>query len=102
MDENIRKKSLSDWVREARHCIHEIHTHAYFLDRWRSVEHTKPLEDCNKMELLKPFQDFYQLLPLKTAVRVHPFFLVCDLAEEYCFGDAEPDDYVDIRGIARG
>lgn len=84
MDDTIRSKSLHDWVLQARHCIHEIHTHAYFVDRWRAVEHTKPLEDCTKDELLAPFQRFWELLPDRAAIRVHPFFLVCDLAEEYC------------------
>lgn len=102
MDEPIRRKTLDDWRKQAEHVIHEIHTNGYYIDRWRSVEHKKPLRECNKEELLKPFQDFWERLPDRASIRVHPFFAVCDLAEEYCFGDAEPEDYIDIRGIANG
>lgn len=89
MDTNIREKTLDDWIEQVRATVREIHTHHYFLDRWMTVEHKKPLHACTKAELLEPFQRFWELLPDKPAIRVHPFYQVCDLAEEYCFGEDE-------------
>lgn len=105
MDHSIRFKTLDDWRKQVEHVIHEIHTHAYFVDRWKRVEHKKPLALCSKHELLEPFQHFWELLPDHRSIRVHPFFLVCDLAEEYCFGSehADPDSRdFDIGGLAHG
>lgn len=87
MDTNIRKKTLDDWVEQVKHCISEIHREAYFVDRWLKVQHKKPLARCTKDELLEPFQDFWESLPDHAGIRRHPFYQVCDLAEEYCFGD---------------
>lgn len=105
MDHSIRFKTLDDWRAQVEHVIREIHHHGYFVDRWTKVEHKKPLQQCSKSELLAPFQHFWELLPDHAGIRTHPFFLVCDLAEEYCFGkpevDENPPDF-DIGGLAHG
>lgn len=74
-------------LEQARVCVEQIENDDYYPARWVKVKHVKPLEQCNREELLKPFQDLWEILPDSPAIRCGPFFKICDLAEEYCFGE---------------
>ena len=76
---------------KASECIDRIKRDKYFLDIWETVSHKKPLVECSKDELLKPFQDFWEELPDDPSIRRGPFFEICDLAERYCFSVDEGD-----------
>lgn len=77
------------WLENVKVCIAHIYAHDYFVAEWEKVKHKKALEECDKSELLAPFQDLWDLLPDNAACRRPPFFQVCNLAEEFVFGDDE-------------
>ena len=69
----------------------------YYLSLWDAVKHTKPLSAHTLDSLLKPFQDFWNMLPESKSIRRVPFFGVCDLAEAYCFDLVhEPDELAHV------
>lgn len=75
-------------VLRVKDTIDHIYAYDYFVSQWEKVKHTQPIYEINDMNtLLKPFQDFYDKLPDSSACRRDPFFAVCDLAEEWCFGE---------------
>jgi hypothetical protein len=75
------------WKEKVEETIQAIKDHDYYQEIWERVKHKKPLEECSKAELLEPFQDFWEELPDNLSIRREPFFQVCELAEEFCFGD---------------
>lgn len=76
----------SMWKERARQVADHILAEGYYIPLWNAVKHTKPISSCTKAEALRPFQDFWEALPDSPAIRRGPFFDICDLAEEYCFG----------------
>lgn len=90
----INKQHVLKQLRlKAEVVVQEIKRDQYFLDIWNTVSHAKPLSECDRAELLWPFQAFWERLPDDKSIRRGPFFTICDLAEAYCFGDE--DDGVD-------
>ncbi len=79
--------TLEELRKQAQACIDDIKREDYYVTRWEVCQHKKPLADCTREELLKPFQDFWELLPDSGNIRRTPFFAVCNLAEEYMMGD---------------
>lgn len=82
-----KEAQLADHRQKVQEVIKQIYAYDYFVAGWQEVKHKKPLEECSTEELLRPFQDFWSLLPDSRSCRREPFFAICDLAEEYCFGD---------------
>lgn len=80
---------MNSYLEQAKACAVAIRAHDYFAHIWEEVEHQKPLEDCTKEELLKPFQDMWERLPDNMGIRRPPFFDICHLAEEYVFGEED-------------
>lgn len=76
----------SMWKERAAQVARHIVEEGYYIGRWDRVKHKKPIAECTKAEALRPFQDFWEALPDSPAIRQGPFFDICDLAEEYCFG----------------
>lgn len=64
-------------------CIAAIYNYDYYLHLWEEVRHSKSLDECTTAELLRPFQDFWEILPDTPAIQRVPFYKICDLAEEY-------------------
>ena len=81
---------LVRWREKAARCTKEIEQSNYYPELWAKVKHKKPLGAYDKGELLRPFQKLWDSIPDSPAIHVWPFSLICDLAEEYVFGDGEP------------
>ena len=90
-ENNVKKLTML----KVSQCVEAINGAQYYLHIWKNVSHTKPLNECTRNELLKPFQDFWEKLPDKQEIRGYPFFLICDLAEEYLMGDEDDQSYLD-------
>jgi hypothetical protein len=75
------------WLPVAKLCVEQIYAYDYFVSVWERVKHSQPLEDCSKEQLLKPFQDMWEAVPDTAHIRRVPFNLICNLAEEYVFGE---------------
>lgn len=79
---------LQAWRAKAEACVRRIADEDYYPAHWAAAQHTRPLAEIQTMdELLAPFQKFWELLPDSRDIRRGPFFDVCELAEEWCFGD---------------
>lgn len=81
--------SAHDFHALAKTCADKIVEHDYYVNLWARVKHTKPIDECSVGEALKPFQDFWELLPDSIAIHRPPFSLICELAGEYCQMDPE-------------
>lgn len=82
--------SMSDreiWLSKALDVIASIYEQDFYVSIWESVAHKQPITELEKRDILKPFQDFWNTLPDTPYIRREPFFAICDLAEEYMFGD---------------
>jgi hypothetical protein len=89
--QNPIENSLQSLVLKVEAVVKEIKSDHYYLHIWKNVSHKKPLDECTRTELLKPFQDFWNALPDTKSIRTGPFFKICDLAVEWVFGE-EPID----------
>lgn len=77
---------LADLRLRVAGCVEAIVAYDYYQHLWHPLAHKKPLDECNRNELLTPFQAFWEALPQSMNIRRQPFFTVCDLAEELLFG----------------
>lgn len=84
-DVQAKAPATPQQVAKVQVVIDEIFREDYYVMKWDVVKHTKPLTGLTVEELLKPFQDFWSSLPDSKAARRFPYFLVCDLAESYCY-----------------
>lgn len=82
----------SEILNKAEECIKDIYAHDYFVSIWEQVRHQKDIVDCTMDELLGPFQRFWEALPDSSGIRRFPFFKICDLAEQYMYGDDDDDE----------
>lgn len=74
---------------KAQETAQAIEDQGYYTERWAKACEGQPLiEEAKDHEaLLARFQRMWELLPDSRDIRRAPFFAICDLAEEYCFGD---------------
>jgi hypothetical protein len=73
---------------QANACIERIEKEHYYPRIWDRVKNPiPPSEAKTREEILKQFQDFWEALPDSPEIRTGAFFPICDLAEEYCFGE---------------
>ena len=76
-------------------CYRMVQAEEYFLDSCKDAEEAvdKPRSEWNGKDYGEWAQNFWDLLPDDGSIRRGPFFLLCDLAEWWCFGDEAGEDY---------
>lgn len=80
--------TLEHYRARALACDARIRAEGYYPGIWDRVRHPRPIEKIDNIEeLLAPFQAMWDALPDSSSMRWGPFFDVCNLAEDYCFGE---------------
>lgn len=46
-------------------------------------------DEFNEYKVGQWFQDFWEALPDNASIRFGAFYKICDIAEQYCFGEEE-------------
>lgn len=74
-------------------CIHEVIMNNYYTDIANELIETYG-EPWNKDEIVLFWHRFWSLLPDSKSIRRDPFYLICDIAENYMDPEfmSEPDE----------
>jgi hypothetical protein len=81
-------------LQHGRECWHEVLVNRYFLEENQEAQVSvcKPMTEWTGTDYGQWAQALWDKLPNSPVIRRHPFLLLCDLAEWYCFGNEAGQD----------